>query len=74
MAGGYIAPLFKNERTTLERVEKFISNGLFLDCNLRGRLYSRAYPVKIKHCDFGQSIIPFSEAADALGTKGTTLR
>ncbi|XP_069837923.1 alpha-mannosidase 2C1 isoform X2 [Dendropsophus ebraccatus] len=37
--------VLKNRRTTLERVEKFISELYFTDCNLRGRLYGSTSPV-----------------------------
>lgn len=66
----YKAPLFKNERTTVERVEKFISEHLFKDCNLRGRLYGQTYPVHVKHCDFGSDIVTFQEAVKALSVRG----
>lgn len=32
-----VAPALKHWRTTLERVEKFVSPLYFTDCNLRGR-------------------------------------
>ncbi|VDM92714.1 unnamed protein product, partial [Onchocerca ochengi] len=67
----YKAALFKNERTTVERVEKFISEHYFKDCNLRGRLYGRSYPVHVKHCDFGSDIVTFHEAVEALSIRGT---
>ncbi|KAM4747060.1 alpha-mannosidase 2C1 isoform 2-T3 [Rhinophrynus dorsalis] len=35
----------KNRRTTLERVEKFISDIYFTDCNLWGRLFGATCPV-----------------------------
>ena len=34
-----MASLHKNRRTTLERIEKFISRLYFTDVNLFGRLY-----------------------------------
>lgn len=37
------ASLLKHRRTTFERVEKFISQDYFVDCNLRGR-WVRAGP------------------------------
>jgi len=39
---GYV---LKNKRTTLERAEKFISEQYFTDCNLVGRLVSKAVSV-----------------------------
>ncbi|CAG0918169.1 unnamed protein product [Notodromas monacha] len=36
----YVASLRKNKRTTLERMEKFISTELFTDVNLHGQRYS----------------------------------
>ncbi|XP_053451961.1 alpha-mannosidase 2C1 isoform X1 [Nycticebus coucang] len=42
MAG---APALKHWRTTLERVEKFVSPLYFTDCNLRGRLFGETCPV-----------------------------
>ncbi|NP_001090678.1 alpha-mannosidase 2C1 [Xenopus tropicalis] len=35
----------KNRRTTLERVEKFISEIYFTDCNLRGKLFGATCPL-----------------------------
>ncbi|VDN08434.1 unnamed protein product, partial [Thelazia callipaeda] len=67
----YKAPLFKNERTTFERIEKFISNSHFLDCNLYGRVYGKSYPIHVKHCDFGSNIVTFSEAVEALSVRGS---
>ncbi|MCP9256836.1 Alpha-mannosidase [Dirofilaria immitis] len=66
----YKAALFKNERTTTERVEKFISEHHFKDCNLRGRLYGQSYPIDVKHYDFGSNIVTFHEAVKALSTRG----
>ncbi|XP_075713979.1 alpha-mannosidase 2C1 isoform X2 [Rhinoderma darwinii] len=37
--------VLKNRKATLERVEKFISELYFTDCNLRGRLYGSTCPV-----------------------------
>ncbi|XP_040824661.1 alpha-mannosidase 2C1 isoform X1 [Ochotona curzoniae] len=39
------APPIKHWRTTLERVEKFVSPLYFTDCNLRGRLFGERCPV-----------------------------
>ncbi|XP_053512866.1 alpha-mannosidase 2C1 isoform X4 [Artibeus jamaicensis] len=39
------APFLKHWRTTLERVEKFVSPVYFTDCNLRGRLFGDSCPV-----------------------------
>ncbi|XP_036902886.1 alpha-mannosidase 2C1 [Sturnira hondurensis] len=39
------APFLKHWRTTLERVEKFVSPLYFADCNLRGRLFGDSCPV-----------------------------
>ncbi|XP_004688047.1 PREDICTED: alpha-mannosidase 2C1 isoform X4 [Condylura cristata] len=39
------APALKHWRTTLERVEKFVSPLYFTDCNLRGRLFGDSCPV-----------------------------
>nr|XP_027779422.1 alpha-mannosidase 2C1 isoform X2 [Marmota flaviventris] len=39
------APALKHWRTTLERVEKFVSPVYFTDCNLRGRLFGDSCPV-----------------------------
>ncbi|KAL5009992.1 hypothetical protein ScPMuIL_012297 [Solemya velum] len=38
--------VLKNRRTTLERVEKFISPTYFTDVNLRGKLYKKTAPLK----------------------------
>ncbi|CAG0889167.1 unnamed protein product [Darwinula stevensoni] len=40
-----VAPLRKNPRTTLERIEKAITKNLFKDTNLYGRLYLKTKPV-----------------------------
>uniref|UniRef100_F1KSD2 Alpha-mannosidase 2C1 n=1 Tax=Ascaris suum TaxID=6253 RepID=F1KSD2_ASCSU len=66
----YKAPLFKDERATFERVEKFISEHYFLDCNLRGRLFGASVPVKLKHCDFGREVVSFNRAVQELGRRG----
>ena len=39
------ASLHKHRRTTLERIEKFISTRYFTDVNLYGRLYPLSAPV-----------------------------
>lgn len=39
------APFLKHWRTTLERVEKFVSPLYSTDCNLRGRLFGDSCPV-----------------------------
>lgn len=68
--GNYRAPDFNNDNTTWERVEKFISDVYFLDCNLRGRLYGKTFPVTIKHVDFGSSVVSFSDAESRLAKQG----
>ncbi|VDK58819.1 unnamed protein product [Anisakis simplex] len=69
----YKAPLFKDERCTFERIEKFISNEYFVDCNLRGRLYGSSIPVQIKHLDFGHRTVSFNEAVEELTKKGESV-
>ncbi|VDN18928.1 unnamed protein product [Gongylonema pulchrum] len=73
LGSSYRAPMFKNERTTLERLEKFLSEQQFLDCNLRGRLYGESLPVyQIRHHSFGQHIVTFTEATQALSAVDCT--
>lgn len=70
----YVAPIFKNERTTFERIEKFISNDYFADCNLRGRLYRFSRAVSIKHYSSEEvSTISFNDAVQFLSSKGKPL-
>uniref|UniRef100_A0A915BXT3 alpha-mannosidase n=1 Tax=Parascaris univalens TaxID=6257 RepID=A0A915BXT3_PARUN len=66
----YKAPLFKDERAIVERVEKFISEHYFLDCNLRGRLFGASIPVKLKHYDFGREMVSFKRAVEELSKRG----
>ena len=40
-----MASLHKNRRTTLERIEKFVSRLYFTDVNLYGRIYPTQEPV-----------------------------
>ncbi|MBN3307873.1 MA2C1 mannosidase, partial [Amia calva] len=58
----YHQPVLKNRRTLLERVEKFISDIYFTDCNLRGRLYGDTFPVESLSSFLTPKRIPFSEA------------
>ena len=66
----YRAPMFNHERSTLERVEKFISEHHFVDCNLYGRLYGQKASVNLKHCEFGHENVDFFTAVHQLATKG----
>uniref|UniRef100_A0A0N5ATD1 alpha-mannosidase n=1 Tax=Syphacia muris TaxID=451379 RepID=A0A0N5ATD1_9BILA len=66
----YNAPLFNNERTTFERVEKFISKDYFTDCNLFGRLYGQRLPVELKYYCTGQTPLKYSSAVQLLTTQG----
>lgn len=68
------APIFKNERTTFERIEKFISKHYFTDCNLRGRLYGKSSSVRVKHYDFGSQDVSFAEAVEKLSTEGSVVQ
>ncbi|KAG8440360.1 hypothetical protein GDO86_006202 [Hymenochirus boettgeri] len=52
----------KNRRTTLERVEKFISDTYFTDCNLWGRLFGATYPVDSISYFLTEKRIPYTEA------------
>ena len=40
-----VASQHKHWRTTLERLEKYISHNLFKDVNLQSKLYPKAKPV-----------------------------
>lgn len=69
------APIFKHERTTLERLEKFVSKLYFTDYNLQGRLYGEEKELnQILHIDCGQDRITFEEAKNRLknGVNGQT--
>ncbi|CDW53663.1 alpha mannosidase 2C1 [Trichuris trichiura] len=64
------ASLFKNERTTSERSQKFVSNVYFVDWNLRGRLYGPMAPVQLIYYNAGQQRISFNEAKAKLQSEG----
>uniref|UniRef100_A0A8D2KRH3 Alpha-mannosidase Ams1-like N-terminal domain-containing protein n=1 Tax=Varanus komodoensis TaxID=61221 RepID=A0A8D2KRH3_VARKO len=55
-------PVLKHRRTTLERVDKFISDTYFLDCNLRGRLFGDTCPLTSLSCFETPQRIPYNEA------------
>ncbi|CAH2273484.1 alpha-mannosidase 2C1 [Pelobates cultripes] len=52
----------KNRRTTLERVEKFISDQYFTDCNLRGKLFGEKCPLDSISCYLTEKRIPYKDA------------
>nr|DBA31661.1 TPA: hypothetical protein GDO54_007454 [Pyxicephalus adspersus] len=54
--------VLKNRRTTLERVEKFISDVYFTDCNLRGRLFGARHPVDSLSCFLTKERISYEDA------------
>ncbi|XP_042330389.1 alpha-mannosidase 2C1 [Sceloporus undulatus] len=56
------APIMKHRRTTLERVEKFVSGTYFLDCNLRGRLFGDTCSLTALSCFETPKRIPYDEA------------
>ncbi|XP_015999591.1 alpha-mannosidase 2C1 isoform X13 [Rousettus aegyptiacus] len=56
------APVLKNWRTTLERVEKFVSPRYFTDCNLRGRLFGESCPVAALSSFLTPERLPYQEA------------
>uniref|UniRef100_A0A8C6E982 alpha-mannosidase n=1 Tax=Moschus moschiferus TaxID=68415 RepID=A0A8C6E982_MOSMO len=56
------APALKHWRTTLERVEKFVSPLYFTDCNLRGRLFGDSCPVAELSCFLTPERLPYQEA------------
>lgn len=59
-----MASLTKNRRTTLERIEKFISPLYFTDINLHGRLYPQKTGLPtLLHFD-SNGRIPFKEAME----------
>uniref|UniRef100_A0A8U8C6V9 alpha-mannosidase n=1 Tax=Geospiza parvula TaxID=87175 RepID=A0A8U8C6V9_GEOPR len=52
----------KHRRTALERVEKFLSDTYFTDCNLRGRLFGDRCPAASLSCFQTPRRIPYEEA------------
>ncbi|XP_053810611.1 alpha-mannosidase 2C1 isoform X1 [Vidua chalybeata] len=52
----------KNRRTALERVEKFLSDTYFTDCNLRGRLFGDRCPLASLSYFHTPRRIPYEEA------------
>ncbi|XP_053320714.1 alpha-mannosidase 2C1 [Spea bombifrons] len=52
----------KNRRATLERVEKFISDLYFTDCNLRGKLFGATCPLDSISYYLTQKRIPYEQA------------
>ncbi|XP_037357973.1 alpha-mannosidase 2C1 isoform X4 [Talpa occidentalis] len=56
------APALKHWRTTLERVEKFVSPLYFTDCNLRGRLFGDSCPVAALSSFLTPERLPYPEA------------
>ncbi|KAM4826308.1 alpha-mannosidase 2C1 [Thomomys bottae] len=56
------APALKHWRTTLERVEKFVSPLYFTDCNLRGRLFGDSCPVAALSSFLTSERLPYHEA------------
>ncbi|XP_051484224.1 alpha-mannosidase 2C1 isoform X5 [Apus apus] len=54
--------LLKHRRTALERVEKFLSETYFTDCNLRGRLFGARCPPAALSCFQTPRRIPYPEA------------
>ncbi|XP_027645314.2 alpha-mannosidase 2C1 isoform X2 [Falco biarmicus] len=52
----------KHRRTALERVEKFLSETYFTDCNLRGRLFGDRCPPVSLSCFQTPQRIPYYEA------------
>uniref|UniRef100_A0A8C0WSN5 Alpha-mannosidase 2C1 n=1 Tax=Castor canadensis TaxID=51338 RepID=A0A8C0WSN5_CASCN len=55
-------PALKHWRTTLERVEKFVSPLYFTDCNLRGRLFGDSCPVAALSSFLTPERLPYQEA------------
>ncbi|XP_072807080.1 alpha-mannosidase 2C1 isoform X4 [Vicugna pacos] len=62
MAAAAAAPALKHWRTTLERVEKFVSPLYFTDCNLRGRLFGDSCPVAELSSFLTPERLPYQEA------------
>uniref|UniRef100_A0A2K6BAX7 Alpha-mannosidase 2C1 n=1 Tax=Macaca nemestrina TaxID=9545 RepID=A0A2K6BAX7_MACNE len=56
------APALKHWRTTVERVEKFVSPLYFTDCNLRGRLFGASCPVAALSSFLTPDRLPYQEA------------
>ncbi|CAI5783661.1 alpha-mannosidase 2C1 [Podarcis lilfordi] len=62
-SGAELKPaVLKHRRTTLERVEKFISEIYFTDCNLRGRLFGASCSLASLSCFETSQRIPYDEA------------
>ncbi|KAF6351738.1 mannosidase alpha class 2C member 1 [Rhinolophus ferrumequinum] len=57
-----VSPALKHWRTTLERVEKFVSPLYFTDCNLRGRLFGNSCPVSALSSFLTPERLPYQEA------------
>ncbi|XP_007525848.2 alpha-mannosidase 2C1 isoform X1 [Erinaceus europaeus] len=62
MAAAMAAAPLKHRRTTLERVEKFVSPLYFTDCNLRGRLFGDSCPVAALSSFLTPERLPYQEA------------
>ncbi|XP_054987726.1 alpha-mannosidase 2C1 isoform X1 [Sorex araneus] len=56
------APALKHRRSTLERVEKFISPLYFTDCNLRGRLFGERRPAAALASFLAPERLPYGDA------------
>nr|XP_056721816.1 alpha-mannosidase 2C1 [Euleptes europaea] len=54
--------VLKHRRTALERVEKFVSDVYFADCNLRGRLFGDTCSLESLSCFETLERIPYEEA------------
>lgn len=72
--GRVTASLFKDERATFERIEKFISPHHFIDYNLRGRVYGENAQVTLVHVDCGQERVAFAAAKAKLDAEGNASR
>ncbi|XP_006888438.1 PREDICTED: alpha-mannosidase 2C1 [Elephantulus edwardii] len=59
-----VAPSLKHWRTTLERVEKFVSPLYFTDCNLRGRLVRDSCPVAALSSFLTPERLPYQRAVE----------
>ncbi|KAM8804642.1 alpha-mannosidase 2C1 [Eudromia elegans] len=57
-----MAAAMKHRRTALERVEKFLSESYFTDCNLRGRLFAERCPAAALSCFQTPRRVPYAEA------------
>ena len=74
MAAAPVAPALKHWRTTLERVEKFVSPLYFTDCNLRGRCGPLAQGTRRQHPRVSSLLFRGETQASATWAEGQSVR